>query len=219
MPGVYPWKGTFRCRNSLWLDQKFRIKLVLFRNKNSIFLFFAIQFCARETARGPKKNLFLEWVELGSLGLRGISPRLNMTATHPENLILRFFRYPQNVISKFSVDPFWMDDPKVLFRDENSGRLQVTFFEFSLQPEVSPIIITTTENMEKKDITFAICKRYLIPTSGTTPLCRRQVAVNIIREIKLLTHLSKHWMHFYSLWHFLPRKFNAENENGWRSKK
>ena len=39
-----------------------------------------------------------------------------------------FMRSPKNIISKFSLEPFQKQDPKVLFRDKNSGRLQVAFF-------------------------------------------------------------------------------------------
>ena len=39
-------------------------------------LFDFIQFGRKETPYGPKKTLFLKWDELGSLGLRGISPKL-----------------------------------------------------------------------------------------------------------------------------------------------
>ena len=39
------------------------------------FWFQSVQFWARESARGPKKALFLRWDKLGSLGLRGISPK------------------------------------------------------------------------------------------------------------------------------------------------
>ena len=54
------------------------------------FSFSTIQFCGREIARAPKKILFLGWDELGSLSLRGISPKLNETATNPKILMLRF---------------------------------------------------------------------------------------------------------------------------------
>ena len=79
-----------------------------------------MQLCATETTREPKKTFFLEWDELGPSGLRGTALRLDIRATNPENLMPRLFRSPKNVISKFLDDPFWTDDPKVLFPVEVS---------------------------------------------------------------------------------------------------
>ena len=61
------------------------------------------------------KRLFLGWDELGPSSLPGIAPRLDITATNAENVMPSIFRYPKNIISKFLGDPFWADDPKVIF--------------------------------------------------------------------------------------------------------
>ena len=54
-----------------------------------MFCFSLFNFVPEKTHVGPK-NIVLRWDELGSLGLRGISPRLNITAINLENLLLSF---------------------------------------------------------------------------------------------------------------------------------
>ena len=129
-PGVYFFPRFFAlkrevwvCRGPQWIDQKLWSKVfrIFFHQKHwhwKKILFSAVQFFrARETARGPKKTLFLGWLQLGSLGLRGIPSRLSITAINPENVfVLRFLLGVQKKnISKFSVEPFLIDDPKDIF--------------------------------------------------------------------------------------------------------
>ena len=86
-------KGRLKAAIQIGWTKNFEITLFGYLTKKlaiRIFLFSALPSCTRETACGPKKTLFLGWDELGPLGLRGISPKLNVTATILENSMLRF---------------------------------------------------------------------------------------------------------------------------------
>ena len=115
----HPRKWTFRFRNSKWLYQKFRKEpFRVPRQTRSIqnFCFRLFSFCARETVCGPKIMLFLRWYELGSLGLRGISPRLN-TNSHKfwKCNSASSVRRSKDIVSVFSVESFQRRDSKALF--------------------------------------------------------------------------------------------------------
>ena len=60
--------------------------------------------------------------------------------------------YPKNSVLTFSVEPFWRDEQKIVFRDKNRGRLPVNFFDFWQWQELSLIIIILTEKFYSKTI-------------------------------------------------------------------
>ena len=107
------------------------------------FLFRSAQFCAREMARGPKETLFLGWDELGSPGLHRISPKTNITATNPDDLLVRFLI---SIQKKLYFKIFGRAVPEVRLKSlfsgiKNPGRLHVTCFPFSQRPKVISIIL------------------------------------------------------------------------------
>ena len=81
-------KGSERagsCVTKAWLILKFQNKVFWIpyhKRSTQMFLFPTIQLYARQTAREPKKTLFLRWDELGSLSQRAVSPTLNVPASH-----------------------------------------------------------------------------------------------------------------------------------------
>ena len=94
--------------------------------RDMIFFLWLFSFMPEKPQVDPKKILLLGWDELGWLGLHGIFSTLNITVTNPENLkATSFCGAPKDVVSKLSVDPFWMI--KLFFLDKNPGRLHVTF--------------------------------------------------------------------------------------------
>ena len=84
-----------------------------------VFLCRMIWLCVKRVPRSvyctAQTQQSVLYSRLGSLGLHGMSPTLNMTVMNPEHLILGWFslRYSKNIMSKFSVEPLWMEDPKV----------------------------------------------------------------------------------------------------------
>ena len=149
------------------------------------------------------------------MGPSGTSPRLNMAALNPELSLLRFslliqktsffVTYPKNVIFKFSVEPFWMKDPEVLFRDENPGRLHVTFFIFSQRPKVSSNIVVAIENMNMK--LHLPCARGIHPWQAA-PLpfhsAGRRVASKIISRLGRKSRINEEsnlkFLFYTTLW-------------------
>ena len=80
---------------------------------------------------------------------------------------------------------------KPFFRDENTGWLHMTFFQFSQWSTIGSIIIVAIKNM-RNDVFLAVCRRCSSPTSGITPLRKRRVALNNskMRENSFLTWSS-----------------------------
>ena len=123
---VWPLPKLKKCH--MWSSRAF----ILENGQHSeICMFNTVRFGARNITHRPRKALFLGWDKLGSLCLRGISPTLNITGTNPENFNFKFLvKYPEYMISKFSVEPFWMDDPKVLFTKGKFWTIARVFFRF-----------------------------------------------------------------------------------------
>ena len=70
-------------------------------------------------------------MNLRSLGLRGISATLNITATNPENLMPLFLLGIQNKLSQnFRSSRFEWTTQKSFLREKNPGTLPVTFLMF-----------------------------------------------------------------------------------------
>ena len=83
--------------------------------------------CQRNRTWTQNDMVFEMGINLGVLSLCGI----NITAKKPCKFNATFFvRVTKNIISKFSVDPPWMDDRKVLFLDRDPEKLHVTFLRF-----------------------------------------------------------------------------------------
>ena len=98
------------------------------------------------------KNIVLWWDELGSLGLRGISLRLRIPATSPENLMSSFLLGIQiTAFQNFRSSRFGLNNPTALFPGKNPGRWCVTFFKFSQRRKVSLFIVLNKRNYEKKN--------------------------------------------------------------------
>ena len=88
-------KMTFGYRRPKGLDRKcwndFFLDLTHISQKHStrkVFVLGHSVWCHRYYMKTSKSIVSLWWDELGSLGLRGISPTLNITATHPEHLTI-----------------------------------------------------------------------------------------------------------------------------------
>ena len=155
----YQWKGTCGCRHPNWLDQKIsKWKFFGHLTKTvalNCLLFSAVHFWPRETALGPETTFFLGWDELGSPGLRGISPRLNITSTNPERFTLQFvlgirktwFRNCRSSRSRSTTQ-------KSFFRGKNPGSPAHDFFQFSQRPKIGLVLIVTIGTM-KDDVLVA----------------------------------------------------------------
>ena len=121
----------------LWVQngwiKKFKKELfdTSLKTKNSKFVILIYPFLCQRNRSRTQKALFLGWDEVGSLGLHGIFPKLNITATNPENSMLRFFiMYRKNIISKFSVELFQKHDAttqKSFLRDKKPPSFHLTF--------------------------------------------------------------------------------------------
>ena len=108
------------------------LKLLALKN----FIFSLFNFVPEKSHVDLKKTLFLGWEELGLLGLRGISPKLNKTAMNFGILLLRFsLGIKKHKISSFSVKPFQKQDRKFFFEVKIAGKGHITLFEFSQRPK------------------------------------------------------------------------------------
>ena len=98
-----PEKGTFAYQhpkrlNRIFWDHVLRIPYQI--RKSQIFCFWLLSLVSQILLIDPN-NIVLWWDELGSPGLHGISPTLNITATNPENSNATLsVRYRKNIISR-----------------------------------------------------------------------------------------------------------------------
>ena len=149
--GFYSWKGTFQCHNPKWLDQYFETKVLntLPKTSHSTFFYFCYSVLCQRKRMWTQKDMLLRWDELGSLGLRGIFPGLDIKATNFKNLMLCFpLCIQKNINWKFFVDLSWMDDPKVLLTEQKSWKIAHDFFDFAQWQKVSLIVILTLAKMK-----------------------------------------------------------------------
>ena len=100
IPLAVSWNGTFtfQWRQRAWWKHMNLVTLCHSIDIDSsvsssriLDIFNRFAFFAGETACGPENSLFLGKDKSGSLGLRRISPRLNITAASPETSMLHFF--------------------------------------------------------------------------------------------------------------------------------
>ena len=72
------------------------------------------------------------------------------------------------------------DTQTPLFKDKNPWRKYLTGFEFLQQPKVSSNIVVPIRKYEN-DLPHAVCESHPFPTSCTTPLKKRRVALNGVK--------------------------------------
>ena len=98
-----------------------------------------------------QEYIFLRWDEIGSLGLHGISPKLNKTA---QTLEIWCYVFPWGLhklpCQTFRLSCFRSAVQKSLFWEKDPGRLHVTFSEFSQRPKVSLIVIVIMKNISSR---------------------------------------------------------------------
>ena len=120
-------------RNPKWLDQKLRNQLFCKHDETRStqnFYFRLFSFVLKKPHVDPKTN-FSWWDELGSLGLRGISPTLNKTATNPEKLMLcLLLSIQKSLFQNFQSSQFRWTTQNFAFHKKNPERLHVTIFCF-----------------------------------------------------------------------------------------
>ena len=79
----------------------------------------------------PQKHIVLEWDEFGSLGLRGISPMLNIAINRESSRQPFLLGIEKTVFLNFQFSRFGWTTQKRNFRDKNPRRLHKTSFVFS----------------------------------------------------------------------------------------
>ena len=128
---------------------------------HSKFFFVPSQLCARKKTRELKTTLFLGWDELRSLGLRGISPTLSITATNPEISILLFFcEKPKKIYFDVFGRAVFDRRPKSSFSGMKILEVRVWLFLQLPQVQYSLTISIIIDNM-KNNVPFA--KKVSVP--------------------------------------------------------
>ena len=116
LPGWSFLKRTFGCRNPEWLDQKLGNKVFLGSHTKTLALkMFSLIFqgYARKTACGPKKLVSGMGWTLGCWFYVGFYDAKLYSHKHWK-FNAWFLLGIQKSLLKFSIKPFWMDDPKAL---------------------------------------------------------------------------------------------------------
>ena len=162
--------------------KNFEVMFFVSHTKNEAFKFFvlfrAIHFYARGTTRRPsdpssshpKKQCFF-W---STWDISGTQLNSNKWKTFECYVLARF---AENITSRFLVEPFRLDGPKRHFIGTDIlDDCTWPFFEFLERLEVRSTTMLKTEDM-KKDVPCAVCERHPSPTSGTTALCERLLAL------------------------------------------
>ena len=91
----HPGRGTFGHQHPKRLGRKFWNDFFRrpYQTRSTQMLCFRLFTLVPDLIRRPQKNIILGWNDLGSLGLRGISQTLNITATNPESSVYILFRF------------------------------------------------------------------------------------------------------------------------------
>ena len=127
-------KGRFGSCNSKWFSQKNSKEVFLWipyqKRSTQPFLFQFVKFCAQETARGPKKILFLKWtwVEVSTWDFSAVKHCSHKPSKFDATFSIGFHSIQKKL--KFFGWAAPEARPKTsFFRDENPKR----FFLFSLR--------------------------------------------------------------------------------------